>query len=127
MSEDYISDATLERFKIGVVRAISPYLIDARMEIDWDAIFESYAVEIRGYVWSEPVQYKEIKYPADWWQAFKARWFPDWAKMRWPVEYMVHVIDIKAVYPEFRPSVPDENYRFYVLESVGLERKPEGK
>jgi len=26
-----------------------------------------------------------ISCPADWWQHFKQRWFPDWAINRWPV------------------------------------------
>ncbi len=26
-----------------------------------------------------------VAYPADWWQAFKARWFPRWALRLWPV------------------------------------------
>ena len=129
MDEDYINitEVTLERFNIGMARAISPHLIDAQVKTEWDAVFEHWATEIRGYVWSEPVQYREIKYPRDWWQAFKLHWFPDWAKLRWPVEYMVHIIDIKAIYPEFRPSVPNEKYRFHLLESIGLERKPEDK
>lgn len=27
----------------------------------------------------------QAKWPADWWQAFKERWFPMWALRRWPV------------------------------------------
>ena len=26
-----------------------------------------------------------VTYPADWWQHFKQRWFPSWAKKMWPV------------------------------------------
>jgi len=127
MSDDCVSIATLRRFRVGAIKAISPYLIDAQVELKWDAVFEQYAAEFRGYVWSEPVQHREIKYPLDWWQAFKARYFPDWAKVRWPVEYMVHTIDVEAIYPEFRPSVPNEDYCFRLLESVRLEGQPEGK
>ena len=29
--------------------------------------------------------YESISYPADWWQSFKLRWLPRWAKDRWPV------------------------------------------
>ncbi len=31
------------------------------------------------------------EYPADWWQAFKERFFPAWAKRRWPVKTTVIV------------------------------------
>lgn len=29
----------------------------------------------------------EILYPADWWQAFKGRYFPHWLLKRYPVKY----------------------------------------
>lgn len=29
----------------------------------------------------------EERWPSDWWQAFKDRWFPAWALKRWPVQY----------------------------------------
>ena len=29
----------------------------------------------------------DIEYPADWWQAFKERWFPQWMINRWPIKY----------------------------------------
>ncbi len=42
----------------------------------------------------------EVRYPADWWQAFKDRWFPAWAKERWPVRYVRY--DLMALYPEIK-------------------------
>lgn len=32
---------------------------------------------------------REFRCPADWWEAFKDRWFPKWALKRWPVEWEV--------------------------------------
>lgn len=32
-------------------------------------------------------EYGEIKYPADWWQHFKERFFPSYLLARFPVEY----------------------------------------
>lgn len=29
---------------------------------------------------------EETRYPMDWWQAFKARWFPGWLLHRFPVQ-----------------------------------------
>ncbi len=29
----------------------------------------------------------EERWPADWWQAFRERWFPAWWLRRWPVRY----------------------------------------
>ncbi len=57
---------------------------------------------MRDYLWGEKPEYKEVSYPADWWQAFKERWFPKWAKRRWPVEYEVRRITLHVLYPNFR-------------------------
>jgi hypothetical protein len=46
------------------------------------------------------------KYPKDWWEALKERWFPEWAKKRWPVEYVV--IDIHEYKYAVCPHVPTE-------------------
>lgn len=47
---------------------------------------------------------REISYPADWWQAFKFRWFPEWALRRWPVKRH-HIIAIHK-FPEV--TLPNE-------------------
>jgi hypothetical protein len=41
---------------------------------------------------------KEIKYPLDWWQAFKERWFPKLFLRRWPVKY--HTWKVDFLYPD---------------------------
>lgn len=55
----------------------------------------------------------EYKYPADWWQAFKERWFPDWAKKRWPVQYTTHKIDAFVLYPELDVQDPRLPHQIY--------------
>jgi len=54
----------------------------------------NYGIELPGF-----------SYPLDWWQAFKARWFPAWALKRWPAK-MKHVgggrkeLEFRAIFPE---------------------------
>ena len=69
------------------------------------------------------------KYPSDWWQALKERWFKPWMLRRWPVNY-IEVIAVHK-FPELSP--PDEVLgREFVtlklvdedkLEKVGEEKK----
>lgn len=33
------------------------------------------------------------KYPLDWWEAFKDRWFPQWLRQWFPVKWVVEAID----------------------------------
>ncbi len=41
-----------------------------------------------------------VKYPADWWQHFKQRWFPLWAQQRWPSLMTTEVFDAGVYAPE---------------------------
>jgi hypothetical protein len=43
-----------------------------------------------------------MKIPADWWQAFKQRWFPEWLKARFPVEWA----EIEAIHKFPEVDVP---------------------
>lgn len=54
-----------------------------------------------------------IEYPADWWQAVKARFAPAWARLRWPVQVVTHkvwtlksepVLGVKEWWPDFASS-----------------------
>ena len=63
------------------------------------------------FQWKEAIAgqgLRTIRYPKDWWQAFKERWFLKRFKEWWPVEYKV--IDIYALYPSI--AMP---YKFTVI------------
>jgi hypothetical protein len=48
-----------------------------------DMMTDEFVVAIEAWMWG--VKGESITYPKDWWQAFKGRWFPAWAKRRWPI------------------------------------------
>lgn len=81
-------EAWIDRQKRAMVAELTAYV--ARMEV-------------------ERIQFKR-QWPADWWQAFKERWFPKWLKDRFPVRYEVFEIDERryAICPHLRldPSRP---------------------
>ena len=45
-----------------------------------------------------------IRHPCDWKESIKERWFPDWAKKRWPVRYREY--DALVIFPEFLKHHP---------------------
>jgi len=53
------------------------------------------------------------RWPADWWQAFRERWFPSWILARFPVKYVVIDIEQK-IYRAVCPHVdcPGESIHF---------------
>jgi len=57
---------------------------------------------------SEPQDEYIISWPKNWWEHFKDRWFPKWAKKKWPIRKEAHKIKISILYPKFKISLPDE-------------------
>lgn len=49
-----------------------------------------------------------VRWPKDWIQAFKARWFPGWLKKLFPVKW--ERIDIRAIYP--KAKLPDPVFKY---------------
>ena len=72
--------------------------IQAVMEQRYD-IFHAMMLTLQATVAGRKVDSKEVRYPKDWWQAFKARFFPKWAKKKWPVQETVVLMEASAYYP----------------------------
>jgi len=95
-----LETAILERFKVVVRKALT---VDELVSLDnveltskYDDILQALVLELRAYLASERLS--GIKYPKDWWQAFKERWFPKWLLKRYPVQY--HEAHVRAFYPK---------------------------
>lgn len=59
-------------------------------EIDVEIVdqqISSMKLRLWGHVWGERVIERSAKYPKDWWQAFRERWFPKKWLYKHPVEY----------------------------------------
>jgi hypothetical protein len=96
MDNDYIPYKTiqLEKLQIGCEFRISK-------KVDANYFDDMVAYRIKGYVWSQDAGKKvEFKYPADWWQAFKERWFKGWFLKNYPVKYTHKEFQVKATYPD---------------------------
>ena len=105
--EDYqYETVTLERMKLTALQYISRELVDhfafpPKVDIsahDW--MFDGVAIRIIQQVYGRTLEEVKAEYPADWWQAFKERWFPAWAKKRWPVEWVRVRLEAKELYPK---------------------------
>ena len=109
---DY-TEVALERFKRIAFKYITRELVNdfaipAKVDISLHCSFmlDDLALRVRQDIFGKQLEKVDIKYPADWWQAVKDRWFPDWAKHRWPVMFTRHHVDVKALYPSM-PEVPE--------------------
>lgn len=108
----------LERIRFGMQQAVSAELLDAQIEGKHDRLVDQFVYTLRGYLWGESQKGYEYSYPADWWQAFKKRWFPNWAKRKWPILYTVIKVDVNVVYPDLKISMPTEKYRVLIQGGV---------
>lgn len=61
---------------------------------------------------TQPLERISVTYPKTWWDALKARWFPRWAKERWPVAYVTAILEAKALYPKI--ALPDHEHSIHL-------------
>lgn len=89
--------------------------IDQHAEFIADAL----VFQMRTAVWSKHLGDHVVRYPANWWQAFKRRFFPHWASSRWPVLETVVVVQAYHDYPGVRVQdcEPLLHYRQRVAEA----------
>jgi hypothetical protein len=74
-------------------------------------------LQVRGFVWAQelPQFQKDVSFPTNWMEAFRERWFPGWAKKRWPIQYRHVVLSAKAIYPKFKPSL-DKRFSIHTFQ-----------
>ena len=102
------SEKRLQKFKLVLLQYLGPKLIDfgepPELEFstvaDW--MSDDIVLRIKQEVWGREVERQEHQWPADWWQAVKERWFPAWAKKRWPIKYRHVRILARELYPKMR-------------------------
>jgi hypothetical protein len=99
-----------ERVQMAISRQVLEYLVDPSVVIDRN--LESIVVDLKAQILAENEPFKtySVSWPADWWQHFKERWFPEWLKQRFPVSHEKTAIDMFATYPECRQKLPEETY-----------------
>lgn len=81
---------------------------DIEVQAEW--LGESLAVRIKDYILAQTLEEHKARYPSDWWQAFRERWFPRWALRRWPVRHTTVELKAQALYPSL--VLPKEPHVF---------------
>jgi hypothetical protein len=119
-----INQVTLEKLKVAFMMDLGDLLQDPQVDVSQQFEFfrDTIHARIKGFVWAEEeaAQRIAVKYPSDWWQAFKERYFTDWMLKRWPVQYERFAWDVRCLYPEFRPALPNQKYVLSIMERQDL-------
>jgi hypothetical protein len=78
----------IREIEVGMQRVFADNFLRAQTHVERDAALRAFEVSVSGLFVSDVT----IRYPRDWWHAFKARWFPEFILARWPVEYVEYYI-----------------------------------
>lgn len=84
MRSYYVNGTISKHFKESHLTVAVPQSIDVMV------------MQLTGWVTGERIN--EIKYPLDWWEHFRQRWFPKFLLEKYPVKFRIYKIDVQ--YPE---------------------------
>ena len=96
------ADVAMDRIMFTIQRRLPRVMAEAAVSVDTllDHMAEEMVLGLRYEVLGVHLDERVVKYPAGWWQAFRARWFPVWWLRRRPVRYTEVRMELKALYPE---------------------------
>lgn len=94
----------LTKLQVGCGRAVSSTVLRHAKFNVCESLGEELSIQLTSYVATLGKQKIDIdiRYPEDWWQAFRDRWFPRWYLSRRPSRFVhkeVHESVFKAVCP----------------------------
>jgi len=105
-----IETVRLERMRMCVMTRLSAELAYAFGEPPevavtpaLEMITDEIAVRVVQTVWGRELDRKEVRWPANWWEAVKARFLPAWVLERWPVRYRCVTLTAREFYPKIGP------------------------
>jgi len=108
-----VDEVVLKRLRFGLWQRLTKELAES-FAIDPDIAVEAFmdwaagsiAVHVKQDILAQQLDKVTVHYPADWRQAVKERFAPEWFTQRWPVRYSETVVDVQALYP--RIALPRE-------------------
>lgn len=118
-----VHTVTLDRIRMNLMQRLSRQFLDGslRVETDIEIMTDMIVLRVSGDLLGERVGERSCRWPADWWQAFKARWAPAWVRRRWPVQYATFTVTTTAVYPDFLPALPNERIGLVLAARSGFD------
>lgn len=124
-----ISRIELEKIRVWCGQALYEADVGHQdLEIDsWiNPVSRQFIIQMETYLMGLVDERIEIhrEWPRTWWDALKDRWFPEWAKRRWPVAYDgIHVSKktYKKVCPHIRAPHREDRMCFNFFTAPYLE------
>ncbi len=116
------AEIVLEKLQIAVQNRFSKEVLEVNCAIgaegDWcKAVVDQMVCQLHGFLYAEHAGEIFHEQPKSWWQMFKEQYFPYWLQDRWAVKYDKLHWDFKCLYPDFRPSLPDQKVVIHAIRN----------
>lgn len=106
-----INETQLEQIKMVIIAPIEKHLAQHFTEPSECALSQhvnfnadEYTFRIIQKIWGHFACSQEVRYPANWREAIKERFAPQWFKRRWPVVDTVIVVKAWELFPGVNPG-----------------------
>jgi len=108
-----MEETTLHKFKYALQRHLDEALVhelanmpELELQMYASVIADQIVIAVRGFMLGDELERVSASWPANWWEAVKSRFLPEWAKKRWPIRYERIMLEAKALYPKMK--LPDK-------------------
>jgi len=90
----------LKRLEFAAQEIISRHDLQFSVEPSFilDDCFNGLLVRLEASIYGQ-IEPETVKYPKDWVESLKERFFPQWLLKRFPVQYKTHTLQHRVVYP----------------------------
>ena len=97
-----VAEIVMDRVLFAIQRRIPKVMARDAVNLDTylDHMTEEMVYSLRYEVLGVHLDERVVRYPADWWQALRARWLPMWWLRRRPVRWTEVRMELKALYPQ---------------------------
>ena len=110
------AEAVLYRLKVRVKAMVTKeFLLDSYVTVE-KMLTDNFKVQLTAYLWGETETVQTVRYPKNWKEAFKERWFPSWLLRLSPIEFTEIVIEAKVMYPDLKVSMPREKHMVKITQ-----------
>jgi hypothetical protein len=98
-----LMNKNIEKIRIGIAHEVSKKLLMG-VNVSFNEIEKSIRdvvlLRVEGFIYGEKKEVKIIKYPSNWVQSLKERFFTKYLKNISPVKYTIHEVSFNILYPD---------------------------
>lgn len=103
-----INNVELEKYKYVIMSTLSDnfFNVDSiNFQKHADFIANSIIIQARCHIYGSVLTENHYKYPSNWKEALKERFFPKWLLLKFPVKYTNQTLELLELYPKLSNKI----------------------